>query len=116
MKLAPSVTRYCASRVLAVSTLGKYISLRIPWPSVNHTGDAADSEVPIPCLALDVQLGVEPGSPNASPLLIVCFRQAEQFCRSQLTFTFRRSLALSGGARRKHSQGKGVQRKAAPMQ
>src|SRR6185437_8935194 len=83
MKLAPSATRYCASRVLAVSTSGKYISLRIPWPSVNHTGEAEDSEVPIPCLALDVQLGVEPGRPYASPLVILCFRhKALQHCLS----------------------------------
>jgi hypothetical protein len=38
---------------------------------VNQTGEAIDKDVPIPCFALDVQLGAKPGCPNASPFSIV---------------------------------------------
>jgi hypothetical protein len=48
----------------------KYNSLRMPRPSVNQTGEAIDNDVPMPCFALDVQLGGKPGRPNASQFSI----------------------------------------------
>ena len=37
----------------------------MPWESVNQTGEAADSAVPTPFLALDVQRASMPGAPGA---------------------------------------------------
>ena len=57
----------------AISSLGKYTSLMMPWLMVKVTCDEVLRALPIPDLELDVHFGFMPGAPGADELCGINF-------------------------------------------